>query len=152
MSSRRIYPFEQGMLLPLAIFMLVVLAALAAYAMRMVVLANASGSLDVLTAGAYQAAVAGNAWMRYRVLQPDLTPPQLERCPAPVTLQINGYRVAVSCNENRYVDNGNQSVAVYEIAAIAQRGSMYTPEYVEREVRVTLSKCVLATTPAMECS
>jgi asparagine N-glycosylation enzyme membrane subunit Stt3 len=140
------------MLLPLAIFMLVVLAAMTAYAMRMLVLATASGSLDIFAAGAYQAAVAGTQWMQYRVLQPDRVPLQLALCPAAATLPINGFSVDVRCTQSRYVDNGNQEVAIYEIAAIAHKGDVYAPDYVEREVRVTLSRCLLTTTPAMECS
>lgn len=151
MNVRRIYAYERGMLMPLAIFMLVVLAAMTAYAMRMVVLANATGALEVLTAGAYQAAVAGNQWMAYQLLQPDRTPPQLARCPAALSLQINGYDVAISCSQRSYIDNGNQLLGLYEIAAIAHKGDVYTPDYVEREVRMTLSKCLRMTLPATEC-
>lgn len=151
MNLRRVYMLEQGMLMPLAIFMLVVLAAMTAYAMRMVVLANATGALDVLTAGAYQAATAGNQWMAYQLLQPDRFPPQLAGCPAPISLNINGYSVAVNCSQRSYVDNGNQLLGLYEIAAIAHKGDVYSPEYVEREVRMTLSKCLRMTLPATEC-
>lgn len=133
---------QGGMLLPVALFLLVVMAAMGAYAMRLVVLANATSSQDIQGARAYQAALAGQQWMAYQLYQPDTSPPAMQSCPATTTLTINGYSVTVSCSSLSEVDRGNQNVNIYEVTSRASRGSANTPEYTERQVTVTLSRCL----------
>ncbi len=144
---------QKGMLLPVAFFLLVVLAAMGAYAMRLVILANATSGQDISGARAYQAALAGQQWMAYQLFQPDTSPPVMQSCPASTTLTINGYTVTVSCTGLSEVDRGNQIVNIYEVTSRASRGSVNTPEYVERQVTVTLSRCLQAVAAgnAYEC-
>lgn len=145
---------QRGMLLPLAIFLLVVLAAMGAFAMRLVVLAAASSTQDILGAGAYQAALAGNQWAAYQLYQPDSSTPVMQSCPATTTLSINGFSVTVSCSSNAYVDNDTQDVTVYEVTSVATLGTVNTPEYIERQVSLTLSRCIqtIAGIGIVECS
>lgn len=62
--------YAQGFMLPLAIFLLVVLAALGAYAMRLSILTNAGSTQDILSSRAYFAARAGAEWAAMRVMNP----------------------------------------------------------------------------------
>ena len=145
---------QRGMLLPLAVFLLVVLAAMGAFAMRLVVLATASSTQDILGAGAYQAALAGNQWAAYKLYQPDSATPVMQSCPATTTLPINGFSVTVSCTSNAYVDNDTQAVTVYEINSVSTLGTVNTPDYIERQVSLTMSRCIqtIAGIGIVECS
>lgn len=136
-----------GLLLPVAVFLLVVLSALGAYAMRLTVLANMSFSQDVLGAGAYMAAKAGNEWVAYQIYQPDVATPTMQSCPSTSSLVINGFNVQVGCSSQSYVDNSDQNVRVYQVNTIASKGAAGTSDYIERQVTATYSRCIQNNTP-----
>ena len=149
--SKIIKKFQGGFLLPMAIFIMVILAAMGGYAMRLSVLANQSTTQDILGTQAYLAARAGYEWAAYQIYRPDLAPPALLNCPANQNLVLNGFNVAVTCVANNgastgsaggAIDNGSQNISLYEITSIATQGAAGTPNYIERVVRLTLSRCV----------
>jgi MSHA biogenesis protein MshP len=139
---------QQGFLLPAAIFLLVILAALGAYALNVTSLQNAGSTQDVQGARAYQMARAGVEWAANQVLLPGST--ALANCPAsPSNLSIDGFTVSVSCT--RYVDYFEQgtdhTITMYDITATASFGTSGTVGYVERQVQITLSKCLGSDAP-----
>ena len=133
---------QSGLLLPVALFLLVVLSVLGAYAVRVTVLSNRSTAQDILAGNAYLAARAGQEWAAYQINQPDLADPAMQACPATTTLTINGFSVAVSCSSQSYVDNGSQDVQIYQVAAVASKGTAGTADYVERRVSMLISRCI----------
>jgi MSHA biogenesis protein MshP len=146
--------FSQGFLLPAAIFILVILAALGAYALNITSLQQASSTQDVQGARAYQAARAGVEWAAYQVLSPGST--ALANCPAsPITLTIDSFTVSVSCTRSAdYFEQGtDHTIAIYDITATASFGSVAAANYIERQIQVTLSKCLgTDATPNYLCS
>lgn len=144
---------QAGLLLPVALFLLVVLSALGAYAVRMTVLTSMATAQDMLGVNAYLAARAGNEWAAYQINQPDLAEPTMQSCPAR-TLVINGFTVQVSCSSQSYVDNGSQDVQIYQVTSVATKGVAGTAEYIERRVNLIISRCIqaLAGSGHVECN
>lgn len=135
----------KGFMLPVAIFLLVVLATLVGYAMRLSLLANMGTIQDVQGAQAYLAARAGVEWAAYQVILPGST--TMQACPAsPSTLTINGFSVVITCTRTNTVDKGStQNIGIYSISSTASTGVATSQNYVERQIKVTLSRCLFGT-------
>lgn len=133
---------QLGFLLPAAIFILVVLSLLGAYAVNMSVMTNALASQDIQGSRAYLAARAGLEWGGYRVLLPGSTSQQA--CfSSPTTITINNFTVSVTCSSYSYKDQGgDQDISVYRLVSTASAGAVNTPDYVERQAQVILSRCL----------
>lgn len=144
MTMRSIHHCRQtGMLLPVAVFLLVVLSAMGAYAMRMSVLTNATMSQDILMVQANQAGKAANEWVTYQVYLPDATgAPVMQACPTTTSLTINGFNVQISCSVQTFEDEVNQAVRVYRVVSTATQGTYGTADYIERQATATLSRCI----------
>jgi MSHA biogenesis protein MshP len=146
--------FNQGFLLPAAIFILVILAGLGAYALNVTSVQQSTTTQDVQGARAYQAARAGVEWAAYQVLAPGTT--ALASCPAsPATLTIDNFTVVVSCTQSaNYFEQGtDHTIAMYDIISTASYGSAGTLNYIERQVQLTLSKCLgTDAIPNYQCS
>lgn len=146
--------FARGFLLPAAIFLLVILAALGAYALNINSLQQAGSTQDVQGTRAYQMARAGVEWAAYQVLSPGST--ALANCPtSPSTLSLDGFSVVVSCTRyaDAYEQGTDHTIAMYDITATASFGTAGTAAYIERQVQVTLSKCLgTDATPSYQCS
>ncbi len=145
---------NKGFLLPAAIFILVILAALGAYALNITSIQQATSTQDVQGSRAYQAARAGAEWGTYQVLSPGST--ALANCPAsPSTISIDNFSVTVTCT--RYPDYFEQgtdhNIAMYDIIATASIGTAGALNYIERQVQLTLSKCLgTDAVPNYQCS
>ena len=146
--------YNQGFLLPAAIFILVILAALGAYALNITSIQQTTSTQDVQGARAYQAARAGVEWAAYQVLTPGTT--ALANCPAsPTSLTIDGFTVAVTCSRSAdYSEQGtDHTIALYDIVSTASFGTAGALNYIERQVQLTLSKCLgTDATPNYQCS
>jgi len=146
--------FQNGFLLPAAIFILVILAALGAYALNITSIQQATSTQDVQGARAYQAARAGIEWAAYQVLSPGTM--ALASCPAsPSTIAVDNFSVAVSCTRSAdYFEQGSDhTIAIYDVTATASFGTAGTTGYIERQIQVTLSKCLgTDATPNYQCS
>jgi MSHA biogenesis protein MshP len=149
----KIKPLQQGFLVPASIFLLVILAGLGAYALNITSLQQATSTQDVQGARAYQIARAGVEWATYQVLSPGST--ALANCPtSPSILNIEGFTVSVSCTRyaNTYEQGTDHTIAMYEVTATANFGTSGTANYIERQVQVTLSKCLgTDATPNYQC-
>jgi MSHA biogenesis protein MshP len=154
---------QRGFVLPTAVFLLVVMAALAAYMVRTFTLLRHDFDMSLQGAFAYQAALAGLEWGNYQALDPNNTwtvGNPLPACPATTTLSglagsLSGFSVTVSCaggGASTYTE-GNHLVAVYRFSAQASLGSAGTAGYVERDAQsvILLCKDPTATSPAYRC-
>lgn len=143
----------RGFVLPSAIFLLVILAGLAAFLVNVSMTQSTMSAQDVQGARAYQAARAGIEWGLYRVLDPGnatvVAPgapgwPNMPGCPAFTTLTIEGFTVTVGCPAapQDYLEAGDtRSIRVFRLTATATLGVAGAANRVEREVEVTVSKC-----------
>lgn len=145
---------QQGFLLPAAIFILVILAALGAYALNITSVQQNTSLQDTQGTRAYQAARSGVEWAAYQVLNPGST--ALENCPAsPSMMTVDNFTVTVSCNRSAdYYEQGtDHTIAMYDITSTASFGSVGSLNYIERQIQLTLSKCLgTDETPNYQCS
>src|SRR5947207_15659389 len=163
---------QAGFSIIAAIFLLVVLALLAAFIASVTGMQQSSGQLDVLGARAYQSARAGMEWSAWQVLDPNNTlnagscsPIVMPTCPAsPQNLpalagSLSGFTVTVTCAQTADTTEGNRNVRVFQIVATAcnqpSAGScpnvpppVPTNGYVERQVQASLAKCKDSTAAA----
>jgi MSHA biogenesis protein MshP len=140
-TSRRA---DSGFVLPTAIFLLVILAALGAYMVTLSRTSHISSALDVQGARAYQAARVGIEWAAWQVVDPQNLQPAPTPCPvSPTTLTLGGtfaaFTVEVSCTRTLETD-GTETVAVYQIMSTASAGVAGELDYVERQLQASFSK------------
>lgn len=139
---RRKPKHNHGFLMPAAIFLLVILAGLGAYAVNLSTLQNAASTQDMQGARAYQMARAGIEWAAFQVMSPGTT--NLANCPSsPTTLNLEGFAVNVTCTRNDYYEqNTDHQIAIYAITATAAFGTQGSAGYINRQLQMTLSKCL----------
>lgn len=157
----------RGFVLPSAVFLLVVLASLAAFLASIAQRQNMISGLDIQGARAYQAARAGVEWGLYQVLDPlhtsvvpvhDALWPNLPVCIGNSQLTIEGFAVALRCeaypSDSDYYEEVNRQSRLYRLTATASSGVPGSPDFVEREVQATVGKCRMKTSllPGFECS
>ena len=148
-ASRRVA--INGFALPSAIFLLVILAGLAAFMVNFSTTQNITSAQDVQGARAYHAARSGTEWGLYQVLDPTnatvvapgtATWPNMPACPADTAMTIEGFTVTVSCSSNDYSEAGStRSIRVFYLRSIASVGVVGSLGFVERRVEVVASKC-----------
>jgi MSHA biogenesis protein MshP len=145
---------QNGFLLPAAIFILVILAALGAYALNITSVQQSTSLQDTQGTRAYQAARTGVEWAAYQVLNPGNT--ALVNCPASSsTLNIDNFVVTVTCNRSAdyYEQGSDHTIAMYDITSTASFGIAGTLNYIERQIQLTLSKCLgTDASPNYQCS
>lgn len=145
---------QQGFLLPAAIFILVILAALGAYALNITSVQQNTSLQDTQGTRAYQAARTGVEWAAYQVLNPGST--ALVNCPtSPSTMTVDSFTVTVSCSRSAdYFEQGaDHTIAMYDITSTATFGTAGSLNYIERQIQLTLSKCLgTEETPNYQCS
>lgn len=129
--------FARGFSLISAIFLLVVIAALGTFAVTLSTTQQQSGALDVMGSRAYQAARAGIEWGAFQALQNGSCAPSSPLAPLPNTL--SGFAVTVTCTPNTYNEAG-KTVNMYQLVSTATQGAAATPNYIERQMAVTIAK------------
>jgi len=145
---------QLGFLLPAAIFILVILAALGAYALNITSVQQNTSLQDTLGTRAYQAARTGVEWAAYQVLNPGST--TLVGCPAsPTTLSIDNFVVNVTCARSvDYFEQGtDHTIAMYDISSTANFGTVGAINFIQRQIQLTVSKCLgTDETPNYQCN
>ena len=125
---------QSGIALLSAIFLLVVLAALGAYAVRLSGVQQQSTALAIRSAQALHAARSGFEWAAHRAVTSGV-------CAAgSLTLTeggAQGFRVAVTCGQTTHLEAGRTSI-VYSIEVLAEGGSYGQPDYVSRRLQGTV--------------
>ena len=123
---------QRGVALVVALFVIVVLAGLGLFAMRIGNGQSQSVNLDLLGARADAAAAAGIEYGSNQALRHA----SCVAAPPPLALNqgaLKGFSVRVGCTSNTYLVNA-VSYPVYVITATATRGVYGTPSYVSRQV------------------
>ena len=124
------YHRQAGVSLVSAIFLLVVLAGLAVFAVRMTSLQSQSVSARLRSAQALHAARSGIAWAAHRAVNAGWCATQ--------TLNFSeggtaGFSVAIDCSQSSHSEGGS-TVNVFVITALAQAGVYGGPDYVSRNL------------------
>lgn len=147
---------ERGFSLISAIFLLVVIAALGTFAVTLSTIQQESAALDALGSRAYQAARAGVEWGTYQITQvtafatdcqsntPNTITPALQPT-LPASTQLSVFNVGVTCGATSSVDHvdGVTRTWVYQLVSTAsgvEGASVGSPNYIERQMRVTIAQ------------
>lgn len=133
-----------GFVLPTAIFLLVILAALAAYMVSLSRTSHISSALDIQGVRAHQAARAGIEWATWQVVDPQGLQPTPAPCPAsPSTVGLTGalaaFTVSVTCVRTLATD-GADTVAVYQVTSTATSGVAGSVDFVSRQVQASFAR------------
>jgi MSHA biogenesis protein MshP len=128
---------REGFSLVSALFILIVVAAAGAAALRLVGAERRTSSLGLLAARAHQAARAGLEWGVAKVVA---TP---TACPAggSFTLaggSLSGFDVTVTCSLGAHPEGAN-TTNVFVITAFARRGSFGAADYASRRLEATVA-------------
>jgi len=149
---------QRGFSIVSAVFILVVLASLAAALVNVSTMQHASAALDLQGVRAYQAARSGIEWGVYRILDPQGAPSAtLPGCWAspeslPLAQDLAPFAVSVACSGPASTTELDRTIGVYRISASATFGTANTPNRVSRTVEVTVSRCIdAANAPSYEC-
>lgn len=131
---------QAGFSLIAAVFLLVVLAALGAFAAVISSVQQTTGALAVEQARAFYAARAGKEWAVYRVLNDG----DCSNVGGSFDIDddagaLDGFTVTVlRCERSQHQVRG-ETVSHFDIAVRASRGTYGTPDFVSRTVRVEVS-------------
>lgn len=148
---------ERGFALLAAIFLLVVIAAMGAFAVSLSANAHATGAVAVMGARAYEAARTGIEWAAYQVRDPNyMLAPGASNLPAcfasPTTLALpaamGSFTVQVTCTRYpaigaspNYHEEGDKRSAYYVVTSTASAGIVGSADYVERRLEARIEKC-----------
>lgn len=129
---------QRGFSLITAIFLLVVIAALATFSITLFTTQQRGAALDVQGERAYQAARAGLEWGAFQVLSPANACPAATQtlAPLPNTLAVFGVQVVCIITP---VSEAGAAVTMHQITSTATLGNQGTPNYLERQVQVTIA-------------
>ena len=143
-SGRR----QSGFVLVLAVFMIVMLASIAAYLLTISNLQVQTAAQDELGARAYQSARTGIDWGAYQILRAPAQP-FATACVAGATTQtialsgeLAGFSVAVTCQAGAAQTEGASTFRAYSITATgcnqASCPGTAGAAYVERQLKISL--------------
>jgi MSHA biogenesis protein MshP len=129
---------QRGFSLVSAVFLLVVLAGLGAYAVRLNTLAQQTVTAGLRAAQAFQAARTGAAWAAHRALNGGTC--------AAATLNLTegataGFRVAVQCTATTHTE-GTSTVRVFVLDVRAEAGVYGGADYVSRRLQTKITDAV----------
>jgi len=134
-------PWQRGISVITAIFLLLLMAVLAAAIANMVSTSHVNLAADIGGARAYQAARAGAEWGIFE-LDPNAQAAALPACVSG-TPAVPGHTVTVTCSQTDYSEAG-RSIRIYRIISLAVANGVRAPG-IERQVEVTVEKCRDAT-------
>ena len=163
-SAVRRHAGTRGFALVAAIFLLVIIAAMGAFAVGLSANAHSSSAVAVMGARAYEAARAGIEWAAYQVRDPNgtLAPgatnlPDCFASPSTVELPaaMGSFTVQVGCTRYpaigaspNYHEEGDKRSAYYVVTSTAFLGVVGSADYVERRLEARIEKCKDANAPA----
>ena len=130
--------FSRGFSMVTAIFILVIVATLAAFMVTISGVQQRTSALSVLSTRALFAADSGVQWAVHSVL----TAGNCSAFPANFVLTggaANGYRVSASCSASAHTEAPNPPYNVYRLSVTASLGTLGGEDYVSRTIiaRVT---------------
>ncbi len=124
---------QKGFGLVAAMFVIIIIAAVIATMARLAVTQNATNSLAMQQARAYQAARAGLEWGITRVVNG-------QSCAS--SFSLTGFSISVTCTATTplTVAEENKVVQFYELVATAEFGAAGSPDYAYRRLSVMVEK------------
>lgn len=129
--------WQRGVSLITGIFLLLLMAVLAAAIANLVSTAHINMAADIGGARAYQAARAGVEWGMFQ-LDPNAQNSGLPAC-VDGTPAIPGHAVTVTCVSTNHTE-GDRSIRIYRISSVATANNAREPG-IERRVEVMVEKC-----------
>lgn len=126
---------QRGFSLVPALFLLVVLAALGAVAVRLSAVEHQTFVLALQSSRAYAAAQAGIEWSSYQAL---INGSCGNSSVALTEGGLSGFTVDTTCSSTMHSE-GTTTTSVYVLEAFAYSGVYGTPDYVSRRVRATVT-------------
>lgn len=133
---------QRGFSVITAVFLLLLMAVLAAAIANIVSTSHVNLAADIGGARAYQAARAGAEWGIFQ-LDPNAQAAGLPNCFADSTPAVPGHTVNVTCASTDHSEAG-RSIRIYRIVSLAVADGVRAPG-IERQVEVTVEKCRDAT-------
>jgi len=135
MHATQKFTSQRGLSLVSALFLLVVLASLAAVAVRISSVQQQTVVLAMQSSRAYAAARAGVEWVAYQALVSGTC----VTATLPLTeAGLNGFAVDTACTSSAHTE-GSGTSTVYRIEAFARSGVYGTPDYVSRRIHATIT-------------
>lgn len=130
-GTTRVGRRERGMALIAALFMIIVIAALGTFALRINANQQQTASLELLTLRAAAAAESGLEFGSNRAFNGN--------CAASTVLAISNFTVTVICTPPTTHDISGNTYSIYDLRATAVHGTYGTPDFVQRTLarRVT---------------
>lgn len=122
---------QNGFTIVQAIFILVVLALLGTYMVKLSTVQQSTTTQALLQARAYQAGRSGLEWGIKQVVDSS-------DCFTASTWLVDGYRVSTSCRRSGPFDEGVGAIYIYNLTAVATFADLGSPDYVSRTVEVTI--------------
>jgi MSHA biogenesis protein MshP len=125
---------DRGIALIPALFLIVVLASLAAFGVRIYTASQQTVVLALQGARALAAARAGIDWGAARAFAGSCVDDELGLTEG----ALDGFLVRISCTQNDHEEAGT-TVRVYDIEAVAMQGEYGGADYVSRRVRASFA-------------
>ena len=126
---------QRGVSLITALFLIVVLAGIASFAVRLTAVQQQSVGSSLQATRALLAARSGIEWAAHRALNGG-------SCSAQSTTLSEagaaGFTVSVTCSQSAHSEGG-ATVNVYAIESLAESGSYGGPDYVSRRLHATVT-------------
>lgn len=124
---------QRGFSLISTLFMLVVLAALGAYMVRLNVAQQTTTTLSLQSVRAWYAATSGLEWAVYRINSSN-------SCPAVLSsFAAEGFTITLTGCDSHSVTEGASNYTLYDVQVEASRGSFGSADYVVRRLRATVT-------------
>jgi MSHA biogenesis protein MshP len=124
---------QRGFSLISTLFMVVVLAALGSYMVRLNVSQQTTTTLSLQSVRAWYAASSGLEWAVYQINTNN-------SCPAvPSNFTIDGFTISMTGCSSFPVTEGANNYTLYDIQVTANRGTFGTTDFVSRRLRATVT-------------
>jgi MSHA biogenesis protein MshP len=125
---------QRGASLIVAVFLIVVLAGIGAFAVRLTLMQQQTVNSALLASQAFHAAKSGVAWAAHRALNGGWC--------ASSSLSLTeagaaGFDVDVVCVQSTHIEGGS-TIEVYTIDVLAQSGNYGEPDYVSRRLQAKI--------------
>jgi MSHA biogenesis protein MshP len=129
---------QRGVSLVSALFLIVVVAALGAFAVRIGSGQQHTVNLSLFSSQALAAANAGVEWAARRALEEGGCASTINQTLTLSEGALSGFTVSVTCTPTTHIEGG-APMTLYTVTSFAQRGAYGAPDYVSREVRARFS-------------
>lgn len=131
---------QRGVSLIMAVFLIVILAALAVYLMQVSTLQHGASLVDLNGSNGYHAARAGVEWAALRTRNdPGYCPAGGSSDGLALGGELSGFAVTVQCARSSH-DEAGTTINLYQITSTASVGAPGAINRVERQIRATIAR------------